>query len=244
MNIAIVDDDKSELFAAKTYICEFISQNYPELFAELNVQTFSNPNEFFSVFKPNFFQIIILDIVMPEINGLQTAQIVRARGDDDANILFLTNNPDFVLNAYRVFAVGYFLKPLSDNQNEFADTFAHIFPKLCSKPPELTLIADGYEISVRFRNILYVDIDYRHRLCVYLADGKKIITANNYSEISQILFTDNRFLECYHRIIVNMDYIKSMESDDFILMDGTSIPISQRKKKAVKVNFIRYFAHK
>ena len=41
-----------------------------------------------------------------------------------------------------------------------------------------------------------------------------------------------------------MDYIKVMESDDFILMDDTSIPISQRKKREVKVKYMRYFADK
>ena len=99
-------------------------------------------------------------------------------------------------------------------------------------------------ISVPLRKILYVDIDYRHRLCVYLADGKKFVTADRYVDIAETLLADEKFLECYHRIIVNMDYVKSMESDDFILLDGTSIPISQRKKREVKVRYMRYFAHK
>ena len=99
-------------------------------------------------------------------------------------------------------------------------------------------------MKVPFKNILYVEIDYRHRLCVYLAEGKKFVTKNNYSDLAPILLTDERFLECYHRIIVNMDYIKSMESDDFILMDDTSIPISQRKKREVKIKYMRYFAFK
>ena len=89
-----------------------------------------------------------------------------------------------------------------------------------------------------------MDIDYRHRLCIYLADGQKFVTNNNYSELAPILLADSRFLECYHRIIINMDYIKSMEPDDFILLDNTSIPISQRKKREVKVKYMHYFASK
>ena len=181
---------------------------------------------------------------MPEINGFQAAQIIRTRGDDDVNIVFLTNNDDFILNGYRVFAVGYFLKPICDHEEDFARTFEHIFHEINKKNPELALTVEAREVLVSFRNILYVDIDYRHRLCVYLADGKKFVTSNSYSELQPALLADERFLECYHRIIVNMDYIKSMESDDFILMDGTSIPISQRKKKEVKVKFMRYFARK
>lgn len=242
MNIAIVDDDKFELNSAKNYLHDFIKENWSEM--DFNIQTFSCAKEFFEVFKPNLFQLIILDIYMDEIDGLQTAQIIRARGDDDANIVFLTSSDDFILSGYRVFAVGYFLKPITNHEADFIKTFEHIFPKIVKKIPEITLISNGIELSVPLRNILYVDIDYRHKLCVYLADGKKFVTSNNYSDIQPVLLGDERFLECYHRIIINMDYIKSMELDDFILLDGTSIPISQRKKKEVKVKFMRYFVHK
>ncbi|MBR4153709.1 MAG: response regulator transcription factor [Selenomonadaceae bacterium] len=244
MNIAIVDDEKDELQAAERYLRDFLAKNYSKLLSDTKIQTFSAPDDFLRVFKPGLFQLVILDIIMGEINGFQTAQIIRARGDDDVNIVFLTNNDNFVLNGYRVFAVGYFLKPISNHEDDFVSTFNHIFHKICRKSPEIILNVNGTDVIVPFRNIFYVDIDYRHRLCVYLADGKKFVTNNNYTEIFDVLSTDERFLECYHRIIINMDYVKSMEPDDFTLLDGTSIPISQRKKKGVKVAFMRYFAHK
>lgn len=244
MNIALVDDEKVELETAELYIRNFIKKNYPELYPEINILTFSSADEFFKIFTPGFFQLVILDIMMEKIDGLQTAQIIRARGDEDVNIVFLTSNDDFVFNGYRVFAVGYFIKPISNHQEDFAGTFNHIFDKIRQKTPEISLTVSGSEVFVPLRNIFYIDIDYRHRLCVWLADGKKFITSNSYSDISSVLLSDERFLECYHRIIINMDYVKSMEPDDFILLDDTSIPISQRKKRDVKVKFMRYFAGK
>ena len=242
MNIAIVDDEKIELEAAENYLRNYLTENWSEL--NFVIQIFSSAEDFLNAFKPGLFRLVILDIRMPEIDGLQLAQIIRARGDDDANIVFLTGSDDFVLNGYRVFAVGYFVKPITNHAEDFAKTFEHVFRTIREKNPEIILNVAGAEVPVPLRNIFYVDIDYRHRLCVYLADGKKFVTANNYSEVQPALLADERFLECYHRIIVNMDYIKSMEPDDFILADGTSIPISQRKKKEVKVKFIRYFARR
>ena len=244
MNIAIVDDEKAELDAAERYLRDFIQKNYPELDSGVNISTFSSADNFFNVFKPGFFRLIILDIMMSEINGLQIAQIIRARGDDDASIVFLTANDAFVLNGYRVFAVGYFIKPIFEHEDDFANTFDHIFNKISKKSRQITLNVKSDKIPVRFRNIFYIDIDYRHRLCVYLADGQKFVTSNSYTEIFEILSTDERFLECYHRIIINMDYVKSMEADDFTMLDGTLIPISQRKKREVKVKYMRYLAHK
>ena len=244
MEIAIVDDEKFELDLAEDYIRKYLRENWAELESETNIQTFTSAKDFLQIFKPGIFQLVILDICMDEIDGIQLAQVIRARGDDEVNIIFLTGNDNYILKGYRVFAVGYFLKPIAAHKEEFAQTFEHIFPKILKKNPELVLNVNGSDIPVTLRNILYVDIDYRHRLCIHLADGKKFITKNTYSEVAQILLADERFLECYHRIIVNMNYIKSMEPDDFILMDDTSIPISQRKKKEVKVKFMRYFAHK
>ena len=242
MNIAIVDDEQIELEAAENYLRNYLTENWSEL--NFVIQIFSSAEDFLNAFKPGLFRLVILDIRMPEIDGLQLAQIIRARGDDDANIVFLTGSDDFILNGYRVFAVGYFVKPITNHAEDFAKTFEHVFRTIREKNPEIILNVAGAEVPVPLRNIFYVDIDYRHRLCVYLADGKKFVTANNYSEVQPALLADERFLECYHRIIVNMDYIKSMEPDDFILADGTSIPISQRKKKEVKVKFIRYFARR
>ena len=244
MNIGIVDDEIMELKVAEFYLRKFIRKNYPDLEDEINIQTFSSAEEFFKVFAPGFFQLVILDIMMAELDGLQIAQIIRARGDNDVNIVFLTSNDSFLLNGYQVFAVGYFLKPISKHADDFANTFNHIFPKIFQKTPEVDLNVDGLIISVPLRNILYVDLDHRHKLCVYLADGKKFSTYNSYAEIYEILSADERFLECYHRIIINMDYVKSMESDDFTMLDGTSIPISQRKKRKVKAVFMHYLAHK
>lgn len=244
MNIAIVDDEKVELNAAESYIKEYLHENWSELEDEVSIRTFTCAKDFFDEFRPGFFELVILDIYMDDFDGMQVAQVIRARGDDEANIVFLTSSDNFVFNGYRVFAVGYFIKPLVSHAREFAKTFEHIFHKIKDKVPELQLTADGATFSVPLRNVLYVDIDYRHRLCVQLADGKKFVTVDKYADLAKVLLADERFLECYHRIIINMDYVKSMEHDDFILMDGTSIPISQRKRREVKISYMRYFAHK
>ena len=244
MNIAIVDDETIELAAAERYLKKYIHDNWADYEADIKIETFSRAKDFLKIFRPGNFQLVILDICMEEIDGIQTAQIIRARGDNDCQIVFLTGSDDYTLNGYRVFAVGYFMKPITNHAEEFAKTFEHIFPKLCKKEPELVLNVDGTDFSVPYRNILYVDIDENHHLCVHIVGKKKIVTFNSYSEIYPILCADERFSECYHRIILNMDYVRSMEEDDFILVDDTLVPISQRKKKDVKVKFMRYFAHR
>ena len=241
MKIAIVDDERDELIAAETYLRKYLRDNWAEDEPNIEIETFPCAKDLLKIFKPDMYQLIILDIRMPEINGMQAAQIIRARGDNNVNIVFLTSSDDYILSGYRVFAVGYFMKPITNHADEFAKTFEHIFPKFCNKNPELAIKFDGAEILIPYRDIFYVDIEDGHRLCVHLGD-KKFVTTNNYTEIWDILSQDERFIECYHRIILNMDYVKLMKEDDFILINDALVPISKRKKKEVKVKYMRYFA--
>lgn len=243
MKIAIVDDERDELTAAETYLREYLRENFSEDEPDIQIDTFNCARDLLKIFKPGIYQLVILDIVMPEINGMQAAQIIRARGDNEAGIVFLTSSDDYILNGYRVFAVGYFMKPITNHAAEFAKTFEYIFPKLCKKNPELILNVNGTAVSVPYQNIFYVDIEDGHKLCIHLAN-KKFITVNSYADIADILLKDERFIECYHRIVLNMDYVKLMKEDDFILINDALIPISKRKKKEVKVKYIRYFARK
>ena len=242
LNIAIVDDDFNDLSTAELFLQNFIQKNYPNKKNSINIQTFSRAVDLLLDFKVKQFDLILLDIKMQGVSGIQAAKIIRNQ-DDDVKIIFLTNCDDFLLEGYRVFACGYILKPLLENLDDFNKTFSHIFSKFFVDNKEIILRVDRVEISVPFKNIFYADIDENHRLCVHLEE-RKIVTTMTYLEFLAILSKDNRFLECYHRIVINMDFVKSMAKDDFILKNGEIIPISQRKKKEVKAKYMQYLAHK
>ncbi len=242
MNIAIVDDDFNDLSSAELFLQNFIQKNYPNKKNYINIQTFSRAVDLLLDFKVKQFDLILLDIKMQGVSGIQAAKIIRNQ-DDDVKIIFLTNSDDFLLEGYRVFASGYILKPLNENLDDFNKTFSHIFSKIFVDDKEIILRVDRVEIFVPYKNIFYADIDENHRLCVHLEE-RKIVTTMTYLEFLAILSEDNRFLECYHRIVINMDFVKSMAKDDFILKNGEIIPISQRKKKEVKAKYMQYLAHK
>lgn len=243
MEIAIVDDDPSDLFMAKTYLKKFIHENYPDEETAITIKTFSKAKDMILSFTPGQYAVMLLDIRMNEITGMQAARIVRGRGDDNVKIIFLTSSDDYLLDGYRVFASGYIMKPLREHVAEFETTFSFVFSQIFVKQKEFLITVNHVEVSVPYKIISYIDIDEHHKLCIHLAD-KKLVTTMTYLSCYEILSEDDRFLECYHRIIVNMDHIKTMANEDFILHDGTIIPISQRKRKEVKAKYMHYLAHR
>lgn len=243
MNIAILDDEPSDLAIVETYLKNFIHEKYPAEESAVTIKTFTSAIELLTNFAPGQYDLMIFDVRMNEISGMQAAGIVRNRGDNEVKIVFLTNSGDYLLEGYRVFASGYILKPISEHLDDFNKTFDFIFSKIFVEQKEILIRSDRVEISVPYRNFCYADIDEHHRLCVHLPD-REIKTAMTYIECQTILSEDPRFLECYHRIIINMDYVKSMGKDIFTLKDGTIIPISQRKIKEVKKKYMHWLAHR
>jgi DNA-binding LytR/AlgR family response regulator len=175
---------------------------------------------------------------MKPINGIHAAQIVRSR-DKKVSIIFVTNSEDYILDGYSVFAVGYFMKPLAENAEQFSKTFTYIFPKILENQKKLSVPVKGVDIFVPFKSICYIDIDNHHHLNIHLQE-KTFLSGMTYEQCFDALKDDPRFLECYHRIIVNMDFIKLMDKDDFILQDGRKVPISQRKSKFAKLKYMSY----
>jgi len=240
MKISLVDDQFADLHQSEAFLKNYLAQNFSEVADSIQLDTFLNPQDFLNAFEPHKFDLIILDIFMKPLNGIQVAQIIRKR-DKDASIIFLTSSEDFILEGYKVFAVGYFLKPFADNADQFNETFSFVFQKLLANQKNLTVTIknSGLEVSIPYKSIKFIDIDWQHRICIHLAE-EKLYPSVSYEKIWSELQNDGRFIECYHRIIVNMDFIKYMEGEDFILNDKTLIPISQRKSRDSKSKYMRH----
>ena len=240
MKIALVDDQFTDLHQSEAFLKNYLAQNFSEVADSIQLDTFLNPQDLLNSFEPKKFDLFILDIFMKPLNGIQVAQVIRKR-DKDASIIFLTSSEDFILEGYKVFAVGYFLKPFVDNEKQFNETFSFVFQKLLANQKNLTVTLknSGLEVSISYKNIKFIDIDWQHRICIHLAD-KKLYPSVSYEKIWSELQNDARFIECYHRIIVNMDFIKYMNGEDFILNDETLIPISQRKSRDSKSKYMNY----
>lgn len=242
MRIAVIDDDAEDLSTAESYIRQHIHDRYVEEESFLVIDAFRSAEDMMKVFDVGLYDLMIFDICLENMSGLQAARWVREL-DSEVSIVFLTSSDDYTLEGYGVFAVGYFIKPLSEHADEFAGTFAHIFPKVKERCKEIPIRAEGTSFSVPHRSIFYVDIDWRHRLRLHLAD-REINVAMNYANLQKLLQDDSRFLECHHRILVNMDKIVSMGKEEFILKNGDHVPISQRRQKESKAKYMHYLAHK
>ena len=242
MKIAIVDDSAKDLSAEIDYLTSYISKNKISLAMNLKISGFQTSADFLKSFEPGKFDLIALDIVMNDMNGIQLAKKIRAR-DSDCDIIFITSSTEFSIEGYSVFAVGYFIKPLSDHEAEFKKTFEFVCAKF-EKNLELPVtVTRNVRLNVPYKDIYFVDINDKHKVRITTKNSEMLITMS-YAQCQEILLNDKRFLECHYRIIVNMDYIQSMKEEDFILKNGMKIPISQRKRRESKLTYLNHILHR
>lgn len=243
MKLALIDDDEKDLAEATDYLTHYIEHNHIELSYNMKLTTYREPKKFIEEFYGGRFDLIVLDIYMKEMNGLNVAQLIRTK-DRDCSIIFVTSSDEFMLDGYQVFASGYFLKPLSRHEAKFKQTFDFIYPKLMLRHQEIRIpIIRSMDVDVPYASIMFVDINEKHKLRI-ATRTRDFVSPMPYEDCQRWLATDKRFLECHYRIIVNMDCIVEMLEEDFLLADGRKVPISHRKRKEAKWRYMQYLAHK
>ena len=106
IRIGIVDDEKQERDQLKQALARFGAENG----TELNVQEFDCAAVYLAA-QDRDFDILYLDIDMPQMSGMELAEKIRET-DQDVILIFCTNLQQFALNGYSVGALGFIVKPI------------------------------------------------------------------------------------------------------------------------------------
>ena len=106
IRIGIVDDEKQERDQLKQALARFGAENG----TELNVKEFDCAAVYLAA-QDRDFDILYLDIDMPQMSGMELAEKIRET-DQDVILIFCTNLQQFALNGYSVGALGFIVKPI------------------------------------------------------------------------------------------------------------------------------------
>lgn len=108
LRIAICDDEERYVSDVKCMLQKWAT----EVSAYIQIYCFHDGDSLIQEAETIQFDIVFLDIVMPLINGFDTAKELRSK-DKTVKIIFLTSSPEFALQSYSVKATNYCLKPLT-----------------------------------------------------------------------------------------------------------------------------------
>ncbi|GAA0696688.1 two-component system response regulator RgaR [Paraclostridium ghonii] len=224
INIAICEDELHYRLKAKAILEEVLNLNS----INCNIYEFSSGEELLKDYPKNL-DILIMDIQMKLINGMDTARRIR-EFDENLEIIFMSSFSEFMQEGYEVKAYRYILKPI--NEKNFSKNILPCIEKVIrNRNNYLTLNVKNYIDRIRIDSIIYIETA-RPNILIYTFNNMYTIKMS-ISKIENIL-KKYGFFRCHNSYIVNLKLVESMNSS-FIIVEGKEIPISKYRLKELKL---------
>ena len=231
LRIALCDDEEKHLNQTAALLAAYLRVR-PRLNGQ--VECFQSGGELLArAENDGGFDLYILDILMPELNGIETGRLLRALGEG-GEIVYLTNSNDFAADSYDVRAFFYLLKPVGE---------AKLFQVLDGAVEKLSrrrTSAVVVNTAAGPRRLLLERIRYVERVgrCVryYCTDA----TVDSQSirgslrEAAAPLLADPRFFLCGASLVFHLRHVRGVEASAALLDTGVRVPIPRRWSAAFK----------
>lgn len=178
--------------------------------------------------------LVLLDIDMPCLNGLDTARRLRERGID-APLCFMTNYGSLAPEGYSVDAMGFLVKPVS--YRAFVQIMDRAIAMGLRRRPRLTEFKQAKQsIFVDSNEILYVETE-RKRTAIHTTRGE--IACSEPMKAVEERLAGRPFFRIHNAYLVNLAFIRTITSTDAVVGDQ-SLPVSKHRKRGFLDALARY----
>ncbi len=235
LHIAIVEDEKNSQKILFRMLKKY-SQAKDILF---EIECFENGQEFLENQK-TFFDIVFLDIEMPVLDGMKTAEMLR-KSDSKAIIIFITNMAQYAIAGYEVNALYFILKPVYYPDLEFKMDKA-VRLAFETQKDSFFLITNREKRKIFISDIYYIEV-MQHKLLYHTKS--EVICENNSLETVARLLKAKGFSACHKSYLVNMAYVKAIKGNIVYLKNGKSeegLVLSRGKKQEFLSDLNRYYS--
>ena len=234
LRIAIIDDENTNIEKEKGFLTQFGSEK-GYLF---QIDSFTSGQAFLSNYK-SLYDLVLLDVQMPGMNGIEVAKSLRGT-DDKVAIIFVTNYVPFAPEGYQVQALDYILKPIS-----YYDFVMKIKKALNAIHHEKELNQTEYIsfqkkdgiVRIAFSEIRYSE-SVGHNVMFHTLDDEYM----KYDSLKHIVadLPKERFLQINNSQVINMVYVTRIDKMNIYLGSDLFV-ISHPRKKDVMERLVSFF---
>ncbi|PXX49226.1 LytTR family two component transcriptional regulator [Hungatella effluvii] len=237
LKIVLCDDNRH---SNKEY-AELISEIAKKNQLEIVISCFESGESLLFHYSDTIDQIDILylDIIMNETNGMETAQKLRDYGCK-AQIIFLTSFEDYVYEAFDVNAVQYLLKD-NTSYEKFELVFLKAVKLASIRTKELfTFEFDGETGVIPIDQISYFEI-WQRLITIHYDNGKIAKFYDSIEHLEQRL-RKNDFVRSHRSFLVHLPYIAMFGHQSLRLKTGEVVPVGGTYIQTLKRAFSDYIA--
>lgn len=243
---AVCDDEQTVL----DYLHEHISKEFERQGSEVHIDKFTLGRDFLSAHKAEPFDVVFLDIRMPDIDGFDIAAELRNLSEK-TYIIFITTENTLVYDSFSFQPFDFIPKTIlsgkSETENKLTFLEQHISNAIERLIPKFAL-----------NQRICLDLPHGEKTFVFPLDIQLIRSAGNYVEYAIIGrgivrqrkkldevesgLNKQLFLRIHKSYIINMKFVKniSFSKSTVIMDDGTVITISKSQKKQAEAAYVKY----
>ena len=231
-NIAICDDEMEICSQVENILVDILK----ELAIKFEIDVFNNGKKLCNELRRTQYDIIFLDIELPEMDGVKVGKYIRETLNNQIiQIAYISSKREYAMELFDYRPINFLIKPLNAEmiKKKVIDKYIALLEK------------DNYIFTYKKRSeffkISLSDILYFHN-----RNRKVTIMTQNgsdefYDSMEKIYNEVKRykFLFIHKSIIVNYDYIAKINYKELVMTDGTVFPISQSRRQAVREKFLK-----
>lgn len=224
--VSVCDDDATQLGSLRAMLSEWNPT--------VRINEYTSAEQFLFSYPDAPCDLLLLDIEMGDMNGMELARKLRSKGDM-LPIIFITGYSEFMQDGYDVEALHYLLKPV-DKDKLFAvlDRYASRY----SADSRVIFPSGDESVCVNADDIMYLEA-FGKKTQITMKDGKDILCTCGLSAAAEKL--DKGFVSCHRSYLVNIEYIRSISKTEVTLDNGRKIPLSRRLYDSVNKAFISFY---
>lgn len=238
LRIAILDDERDQRENTHNLLSEYLNEHH----IVAKVIDFPSARQVLNEVEDNApFDIYIVDIVMPEMSGIEFGKLLR-KLDRNGLIIYLTTSPDFALESYETHAFNYILKPVS--AGKFAGILDEAIQSLNKRlDSSIEVKTHSSIIRIPLDTILYAELSNR-AVQYHLEDGSSVFSTTltgAFRDAVSPLLDDNRFVLCGASFLLNLHFVKMVDKDGALLTDNTRISLPKTACPPLRAAWSNYW---
>lgn len=211
---------------------------------EVKFTSYGSGSQLLLNFQKRKFDIIFLDVSMPDLSGFETAERIR-NVDENVSIVFCTSYYTIsnVSKGFEVDADDFLSKPLLYKKVE--NILNKIYKKklLCADEKLFLKCQDGL-ITLQLSDIIYINT--RNKLLILYTINGEVQNNQRMSELEKRL-SKRMFFRCHNSYMVNFDYVEGLKNDHVLVKCNNQqlkeIPVSKYKKEEFLQAFAGYVGY-
>lgn len=219
MHIGVCDDNLDEL----SRISSLLEDYCREIDSTVTYETFHSATELLETMNTRRFDLLLLDILMPGVTGMDAAKEIR-NFDSEIPIIFLTSSREYAVESYRVGAKDYILKPA--RRDEIFPSINKQLAKFKQEDSYLTLKTGNGIVKLPFSQIAYVEVINRSVQFI-LANGEVREAYGYLTDYESALLSDSYFYKPHRSYVVNLRQVTELTKKGFTTIMGNTVPVAR-----------------